>query len=85
MSFTLRLSDDETALVVYDRRGGRAEVRGAPGYTRTHVPGDPLHEVLDALDPATVSVLFTYEAIRLNPNNTRQAPSFATCERVLRE
>jgi hypothetical protein len=87
MTFTLQLDADAQTLFV-KRAGDRShvQVRGAPNYT-THGydAADPLHAALDSLDPATVSVLFTGVPITLNPKNTRQAPSFATCDRLLQQ
>lgn len=87
MTYTLQLDADGQTLFV--KRVGdptHVQVRGAPDYT-THGydAADPLHAALDSLDPATVSVLFTFVPITLNPHNTRQAPSFVACDRLLEQ
>jgi hypothetical protein len=80
MMFTLRLLQTEDVLIVRrDRDDARVEVRGKPNYTVDYDAADPLHAFLDALDPASVSALFTYQSHSLNPRNTRHDPSRAAC------
>lgn len=85
MGMTYHLYLDAPDVLVVRAKADRVEVRGAPNYATDWQPGDPLHEFLDRLDPATVSVIFSYDVAVLNPNNPRAAPSFAACDRLFQE
>ena len=76
---------DEDALIVTSNKSSKwVEVRGKSNYeTDGYDPQDPLHQILDKLDPATVAALMAGDTKFLNPNNSRTTPSIKTAQHVM--
>ena len=68
----LNQNQDLLVLRVKDTdKKGHIEVRGKKDYETTgYDPKDPLHKVLDQLDGATVSRLYSDEKVVLNPKKS---------------
>ena len=84
MFLKLVRTDDQDILQL--RKKGETswvEVRGKPNYEIAHDRSDRLHQLLDKLDPATVSKLMDGSEVYLNPKNSRTAPSIAIAHNIL--
>jgi hypothetical protein len=84
------LNQDEDMLVlkVMDTdKPGHVEIRGKKNYeTDGYDPKDPLHKVLDQLDPATVAKLYgNEEPVFLNPKNPRTEKTIAKAMQLMKE
>lgn len=85
-SYAMAMAQTDDRVVVVRRDKARVDIRGKPGYQIDgHDAADPLHKFLDAIDPTTVSALFTYELVRLNPTNSRHWPTFTVCDALFEE
>ena len=84
--YVMAMARTDDRVVIMRRDKARVEVRGKPHYaTHGHDANDTLHQFLDAIDPATVSSLFTYELVRLNPTSSRSWPTFDVCDTLFQE
>ena len=83
----LNQNEDMLVLKVKDTdQKGHVEIRGKKNYeTDGYDPKDPLHKVLDELDPATVAKLYGGEEVYLNPKNSRTAPAIAKAKELTTE
>ncbi len=83
----LNQNEDMLVLKVKDTdQKGHVEIRGKKNYeTDGYDPKDPLHKVLDELDPATVAKLYGGEEVYLNPKNSRTAPAIAKAKELTKE
>ena len=83
----LNQNQDLLVLRVKDTdKKGHIEVRGKKDYeTDGYDPKDPLHKVLDQLDGATVSRLYSDEKVVLNPKNPRTAPTIKKAQELMKE
>ena len=89
-AYMMDLNQDEDMLVlkVIDTdKPGHVEIRGKKNYeTDGYDPKDPLHKVLDQLDPATVAKLYgNEEPVFLNPKNPRTEKTIATAMQLMKE
>lgn len=85
MTYVLRLDRD----TLYVRKVGErshVQVRGAPHYaTHGYDPGDPLHQLLDRLDPPSVAVLMTGVEYTLNLRNPRSVDSLPALDQLMED
>ena len=89
-AYMMDLNQDEDMLVlkVIDTdKPGHVEIRGKKNYeTDGYDPKDPLHKVLDQLDPATVAKLYgNEEPVFLNPKNPRTEKTIAKAMQLMKE
>ena len=84
MAFMVKFSDDQSRLWFVDTSlKQKVAVDGAPNYATKHNPRDPLHVVLDSMDPNVVSMLFDMSDVFLNPNNARAQKSLSVAAMVM--
>ena len=81
----IRAKNIDTLVVDSSKQKSWVEVRGKPNYETKHDPNDPLHKVLDTLDPATVSALMAGDRKYLNPKNKRTIPAIKVAKKLIGE
>ena len=89
-AYMMDLNQDEDMLVLKVKdtdKPGHVEIRGKKNYeTDGYDPKDPLHKVLDQLDPATVAKLYgNEEPVFLNPKNPRTEKTIAKAMQLMKE
>tara|TARA_B100000989_G_scaffold289427_1_gene261281 strand:+ start:21500 stop:23032 length:1533 start_codon:yes stop_codon:yes gene_type:complete len=89
-AYMMDLNQDEDMLILKVKdtdKPGHVEIRGKKNYeTDGYDPKDPLHKVLNQLDPATVAKLYgSEEPVFLNPKNPRTEKTIAKAMELMKE